>query len=439
MSNIVSCPLSELIEIKRGYAFRSEDYCDFGIPVLRVSNISSNQYIDDDYIYLDPKLADQYKGFEVELNDILLVMVGATTGKLGVVKNKNLPALLNQNIWNLKPKSKIDKEYLRYKSFMIVESYLAVAQGSAREFLKQSDFLKHTTNYHTCKLEQQKIAKVLSILDNQIEQTQTLIEKYTAIKQGLMSDLFSRGIDINTGKLRPSYQQAPELYWKSELGWIPKEWQCSILKRLVKSAEYGISTSLDEDSTGIPVLRMNNIKNNEFNISDLKYSKEQAAYSIGLKNGDVLYNRTNSMEHVGKAAIWKGELDKFSFASYLVRINLNEELLLSQYFAYWMSLESTQSSIRVFATPAVQQVNISPTSLQKVLIACPKCIDEQKLIMKEIGQITLTISAEETLIKKLKTKKQGLMQDLLTGKKSVDSLSDSILTPTSPSQEVAQQ
>jgi type I restriction enzyme S subunit len=380
----------------------------------------------------------EIKSFQVEFNDILLVMVGATTGKLGVVKNKNLPALLNQNIWNLKPKNKIDKEYLRYKSYMILESYLAVAQGSAREFLKQSDFLKYTTKYHICKLEQQKIAKVLSTIDSQIEQNQALIEKYTAIKQGLMADLFSRGIDVKTGKLRSSYQQAPELYWESDLGWIPKDWGCSILKRLVKSAEYGISTSLNEDSTGIPVLRMNNIKNNEFNVSDLKYSKEQAAYSIRLKKGDVLYNRTNSMEHVGKAAIWKGELDKCSFASYLVRINLNEELLLSQYFAYWMSLESSQSSIRVFATPAVQQVNISPTSLQKVLIACPKCVDEQKLIVKEIKQITLTISAEEALIKKLKIEKQGLMQDLLTGKKSVDSLPDSILNSSSLSNKITQ-
>ena len=83
--------------------------------------------------------------------------------------------------------------------------------------------------------QQRKIARILTTLDNVIAQTEALIAKYQAIKQGLMHDLFTRGVDA-TGKLRPPQSEAPELYKQSELGWIPKEWE---VVRLAEIAEVG--------------------------------------------------------------------------------------------------------------------------------------------------------------------------------------------------------
>ena len=65
-------------------------------------------------------------------------------------------------------------------------------------------------------------------MDNLIEKTEALIAKYQAIKQGMMHDLFTRGVDEH-GHLRPTHDEAPELYKQSELGWIPKEWEVSPL------------------------------------------------------------------------------------------------------------------------------------------------------------------------------------------------------------------
>ena len=58
-----------------------------------------------------------------------------------------------------------------------------------------------------------------------MEQTEAAIAKYQALKQGMLHDLFTRGIDMETGQLRPSYKDAPELYKKTELGFVPKEWE----------------------------------------------------------------------------------------------------------------------------------------------------------------------------------------------------------------------
>lgn len=282
--------------------------------------------------------------------------------------------------------------------------------------LKLEEYLQTEVDTYVDRNLQEKVADILSTIDNQIDATQALIDKYTAIKQGMMADLFSRGIDPETKVLRPTFEEAPELYHKTPLGMLPKGWVCAPIKKFVQSAEYGISTSLNDDSSGIPVLRMNNIQNNRFNVEDLKFTKDPEAYRLKLSTGDVLYNRTNSMEHVGKTAIWRGELSECSFASYLVRINVNECGLLPEYFSFWMSQESSQNALRAFATPAVQQVNINPTNLQRVLMSCPVSLLEQRQIVDRIDAADAVLLREREALLKLIAQKSGLMQDLLTGK-----------------------
>jgi type I restriction enzyme, S subunit len=258
----------------------------------------------------------------------------------------------------------------------------------------------------------------LGTIDRTITHTEALIEKYQQIKAGLRHDLFTRGIGAD-GQLRPTREQAPEIYRESSMGWIPKEWECLQLKHYVRSAQCGISTSLSDAQAGIPVLRMNNIKSNIFDVFDLKYIRDIEAYKIKLKKGDVLYNRTNSMEHVGKIAIWRDELPECSFASYLVRINLHENMILPEFFSHWMSQSSSQNALRRYATLAVQQVNINPTNLQKICISRPQSIEEQRQISGRIDMVDLKLNAEKIVLDKLRSEKSGLMHDLLTGKVQV--------------------
>ena len=288
-------------------------------------------------------------------------------------------------------------------------------KGGTRAKLNQAE-LREITIWDAPLPIQQRIGEIIETIDNQIDATQALIDKYTAIKQGMMADLFSRGIDPETKALRPTFEEAPELYHKTPLGMLPEGWVCAPIKKFVQSAEYGISTSLNDDSSGIPVLRMNNIQNNRFNVEDLKFTKDPEAYRLKLSAGDVLYNRTNSMEHVGKTAIWRGELSECSFASYLVRINVNKCELLPEYFSFWMSQESSQNALRAFATPAVQQVNINPTNLQRVLMSCPVSLLEQREIVDRIDAADAVLLREREVLLKLNAQKSGLMQDLLTGK-----------------------
>ena len=111
-----------------------------------------------------------------------------------------------------------------------------------------------------------------------------------------------------------------------------------------------------------------------------------------------------------------GQIERASFASYLVRLLPDQSKLIPEYLNVWLNLPTTQLLIRRYATPGVHQVNINPTNLRKVLIALPQKTSEQETIVETIAAHDTRIRTEEAYRNKLKLHKQGLMHDLLTGK-----------------------
>jgi restriction endonuclease S subunit len=106
---------------------------------------------------------------------------------------------------------------------------------------------------------QQKIAKILSTLDNVIEKTESTIAKYQAIKKGLIHDLFTRGIDVNTEKLRSTSQEALALYKKSVLGLVARDWDVDTLENIANYVDYSGKTPL-KSYKGIYLITAKNIK-----------------------------------------------------------------------------------------------------------------------------------------------------------------------------------
>ena len=264
--------------------------------------------------------------------------------------------------------------------------------------------------------EQSKIVEVLSTVDRAIEETEALIAKQQRIKTGLMQDLLIRGIDEH-GNLR---SEQTHKFKDSPLGRIPVEWESASLEVFVPSAEYGISTSLGE--SGYPVLRMNNLLDGEAELSDLKFTDAPVPEHLWLRDGDVLFNRTNSWEHVGRTGIWRGQIESATFASYLVRLNPHPDKLLPEMLNFWLNWERIQIAMRRQATPAVQQVNINPTNLRSIPAAFPRNLDEQTAITVRLSAVREVFNAYREHLHKLKSIKAGLMKDLLTGDRRVTAL-----------------
>jgi type I restriction enzyme S subunit len=139
-----SLKFGEVFNVQNGYAFKSGDYKDKGIPVLRTRDYSSSFFINiSDPIFLSEDFSISHKKYFVKELDFLIIMVGASIGKNGLVLKKDLPALQNQNQWAIRVK----KEFYAYEYFKIycvksiIETLLMKRTGAARDFFRAS-FIK---------------------------------------------------------------------------------------------------------------------------------------------------------------------------------------------------------------------------------------------------------------------------------------------------------
>ena len=256
------------------------------------------------------------------------------------------------------------------------------------------------------------IADVLDALDEAILEADALIEKLRTVHVGMIDDLFTRGL-ADDGSPRESSALV-----ETAVGLRPAAWKVANLGRFVVGAEYGTNLPLGDSSAGIPVLRMNNIQDGELDLSDLKYAPAHAVGRFRVQRNDVLFNRTNSWEHVGKAAIWRRDEPGPAFASYLVRLHCGDALL-PEFLHLWLNWAPVQRVIRQFATPGVQQVNINPTNLRRALIAVPDTVDEQCAIIERVNGVAAAIEGHRRQRAKLASLREGLRDDLLTGRQPV--------------------
>lgn len=337
----------------------------------------------------------------------------------------NRPFTVNQDMKVLTPGSEVDNRFAFYLIDHLGPVVLqkATKVGTTVESVDTDSFMSLSVGVPRLD-EQHRIADVLDTVDAAIQETDRAVEKQEQVKTGLLQDLLTRGLDAD-GRLRDPEREPEAFREVKHFGKIPRDWTVTRLVELVPRADYGISSSLDYGRE-TPVLRMNNLDDGEVVLNDVKSSDDPKAKELLLEPNDVLFNRTNSKEHVGRTAIWRGQVEQMSFASYLVRLVPDENRLNPEYLNLWLNWPRTQLAIRQFATPGVSQVNINPTNLRKTLIALPKSVNEQRRIVAAANRHREWIKSEQAYREKLRRLKTGLMQDLLTGRVRVLEVEDRV-------------
>ena len=191
---------------------------------------------------------------------------------------------------------------------------------------------------------------------------------------------------------------------------IPHTWTFSILEKLSKSFKYGTSTK-SESSGLVPVLRMGNIQKGEIDWNDLVYtsdSKEIEKYK--LEKNDVLFNRTNSPELVGKTAIYRGERAAI-YAGYLIKIE-NYKILNSEYLNYALNSTFAKEWKLDVKTDGVSQSNINAQKLAKFEVPLPP-LEEQAEIVRRVKLAFEKLDKIESRYRKAKEYSDKLTQSIL--------------------------
>lgn len=261
--------------------------------------------------------------------------------------------------------------------------------------------------------EQREIAKVLDTLDTAIHETEALIDKLKAVKQGLLHDLLTRGIDAN-GQLRPPQSEAPQLYKESPLGWIPKEWECREFSAL---AEYLNGNTFDAAAwtdSGFPIIRIQNLNGSR----DFNYYAGPIQEKWHVHPGDLLFAWSGQRGVSFGARLWDGPEGVLNQHIFKV---LPKESLVSKAFLYRL-LRFRQVNIEDAAHGFKDSfLHVTRGELGGVNAGVPP-LDEQERIELRIAAYESKLLAEEAELGKLQSMKTGLMGDLLTGRVRVTPL-----------------
>ena len=203
---------------------------------------------------------------------------------------------------------------------------------------------------------------------------------------GILDEAFE-GITTAKANAETNLQNARavfESYLQSVLQ--SKKWKWKTLGELCDDVEYGSSAKSKADS-GVPVLRMGNIQEGRLNWKNLVYTDDKAEIKkYLLKHNDVLFNRTNSPELVGKTAIYKSEMPAI-FAGYLIRIHRKEDLLDADYLTYFLNSKIAFDYGKTVVISSVNQANINGSKLKCYPIPAPS-LAEQKAIVAKLNDLS---------------------------------------------------
>jgi len=194
---------------------------------------------------------------------------------------------------------------------------------------------------------------------------------------------------------------------------LPEEWSLAPLNEAVERFQYGTSEKADADErTGVPVVRMGNIQDGRLDLSDLKFIKKSSALDeFFVRPGDVLFNRTNSPELVGKTAV--ADPDRpMVFASYLIRAQAKPRIVRPEFVSWWLNSAWGRLWARHVRADGVSQSNINASKLAAMPVPLPS-LDEQDEALRVGGQVLALADAIERRVQAARTRAEKLPQAIL--------------------------
>lgn len=434
-------PLSEVAAVQNGFAFKSEFFNrDSGMPLIRIRDVTKS---DPEHKYN----GDYEPEFIVKRGDILIGMDGDFYAAIW-----DGPAgLLNQRVCRLEV---INKNYDRKFFFLCLQPYLNAINAET-----SSVTVKHLSSRTIQDIplplpplnEQKRIVakteELFSELDKSIENLRTAQQQLKIYRQAVLKHAFEGKLtadwrEKNKNKLETADQllarikrerdaEAKILGKKTlketrpladeDFSWLSSlaaEWFWDRLGWMTCGIEYG-SGAKSSETGDVPVLRMGNIQNMKLDWDDLVYTSDKNEISdYLLKAGDVLFNRTNSPEWVGKTALYKGERPAI-FAGYLMRVNQIDSIVDARFLNFYLNSHTAKQYGNKVKTDGVNQSNINGEKLAHYPF--PYCsLEEQRVIVdlleESLSSIDRTEADIDFQLQKSETLRQSILKRAFSGR-----------------------
>jgi len=352
----------------------------------------------------------------VPRGNILLV----TRTGVGKVSISGVDVAISQDLTGIIPKvDLVDVPYLYYQLFRIAQGLQRLAQGSIIQGIKREEVEAIEIPLPDLP-EQRAIADILSTVDEAIAQSESLVRKYQSIKQGLMSDLLTRGVDEN-GELRPTREEAPKLYRESRLGWLPKEWEILKLRDARKSITSGSRWwARHYSDEGALFLRIGNLTREHINlrfdsVQRVRVPNDAESKRTAVSAGDVLISVTADLGIIG---VIPENFEEAYVNQHIALIKVNREITNPRWLGHFLAGEIGQYQFQQMNDSGAKAGLNLPTVDSLSFANPPK--DERDLIVNILDKQDDMITVEQEQVRKYQLLKQGLMRDLLSGQVRVN-------------------
>jgi len=322
--------------------------------VVRVSDVKDDGVLD--YCNLPLRYVAEKKIHKYQLQDGDLIVVKSSgskkkiiSGKTAIfVEQKGKRILASNFVLVLRPNQRLvlPKWLLFYLNGDEAKEFIKKIIGiTTYPNLKPQEYLKMEIPLPPLKIQKRIVARIEELfekIDKAKELREKALEETEQIFQSALQKVFDK-----TGK----------------------KYNLKLLKEVLTQIQYGISKKMNEIGEGYKILRMDNIVNGRIDVKNIKYVKieKNEFLKYKLEKGDILFNRVNSFELVGKTGIFDLEGD-YTFASYLIRLRVNPNFLTPYFLNYFFNSPQTQDKLRFIARRAVQQANINAKEVSSLSI-----------------------------------------------------------------------
>lgn len=375
-------PLINFIEIIGGGtpSTNVSEYWNGTIPWLSVADFNNgNRFVEKTEKCITEQGLKNSSAKYINAGDIII----SARGTVGALAQLRIPMTFNQSCYGLRGNDMLDNGFLYYMLKSEIEQLKNGSYGSIFKAITTKTFSDIKIPLPPKDIQQKIVAEIEMLEKNEEE-----------------AKLFIREMKGQLAKICSSYFEKSDLLIK--------------IQDITKLTQYGISKGLNTYDKGYKIFRMNEIINGKMvDNGKMKHVdiSEEEFLKFKLEKGDILFNRTNSIELVGKTGIFDLNGD-YCFASYLIRLKVKKEKAVSKFVNLLMNSDVFLNNARSNASKAVKQANINAEKLRNFYLPIPP-IEEQKKIVAEIELLENQIFDLEKQIADIPKKKEQVLNKYL--------------------------
>lgn len=380
------------------------------IRLCNYMNVYNKEYVRRDADFMRATASEaEIARFAVRAGDVIITKDSETPDDIGVpavVLETTDDLVCGYHLALIRPRSdRVDPVFLakQLAHHRISRYYARLANGLTRYGLTNA-VVENTPVWLPEQDEQRLVAIILRGIDEAIAKTDTLIAKLKSVKQGLLHDLLTRGLDDN-GELRDPVRH-PEQFMSTPLGKRFKDWTLQRLGQMCDLLNGLAFKPTDWTTTGLPIIRIQNLNRGE----GFNYYDGVVADKYYIDPGTLLFSWSGNRGTSFGPFIWPGPRGILNQHIFKVTPKTGVRKLW-----FYYALDDVRQRVERMAHGGSGLVHIRRPDLCEYLVATPR-EDEQERIEKAISTHDESIAAEEAYLRKLKFIKKGLMQDLLTGR-----------------------